>query len=100
MKVLGIAGGSYSDKKYVVEVGHTEIEKLLDLYYGKKKPLEVGDEIDLAAGYEWDVKIGKALREMQEFVTTNKPIIENLLGAYSVLARIGPAGEKEKKGAN
>ena len=83
MKVLGEATSGY-----ICEVSHTEIEKFLGLYYGHKNHLKVGDEINLGEGYEWESKISSALRQTQDFVKANQPIIQSLMSGYSVLANL------------
>lgn len=54
MKILGDAG----DKTYLVQISHYEIEKVVGKYYGNLKALKVGDEVDIAAGYDFanDIK--------------------------------------------
>jgi len=84
MKVLG-----KSKDGYICEVSHSEIEKFLDLYYGKRARLEVGEEVDLGAGYDWSSKIASALYQTQEFVKANKPIIQSLMEGYSILTTLG-----------
>jgi hypothetical protein len=88
MKVLGETRDGY-----ICEVSHSEIEKFLDLYYGKKTGLKVGEEVDLGTGYDWSSKISSALHQTQEFVKANKPIIQSLMEGYSVLTALGKESE-------
>jgi hypothetical protein len=62
MKVLGIV----SHKKYLVEVEHTELEKLTGNYaYAKSlKELKVGDEMNLGTGYNFTSDIQSACKAM------------------------------------
>jgi hypothetical protein len=56
MKVIGKAAGG----TYIVEITHTEVEKVFDKYYGNLKPLEVGATLDLGAGYDFRSEIRSA----------------------------------------
>lgn len=62
MKVLGIV----NREKYLVEVSHTELEKITGNYYGKLKALEVGSEMDLGLGYKFTTDIQKACADMTD----------------------------------
>ena len=55
MKVIGKA-----DDMYICLVGHSELEKLTDKYYGKMKRLELGAEMNLGAGYDFRDEIMSA----------------------------------------
>jgi len=83
MKVLGEAKDGY-----ICEVSHEEIEKFLDLYYGKRSRLKVGEELDLGTGYDWANRISSALHQTQEFVKANRPIIQSLMEGYSILTNL------------
>ena len=83
MKVLGEATSGY-----ICEVSHSEIEKFLGLYYGKMNRLKVGEEVNLGEGYDWEGKISSALRQSQDFVKANQPIIQSLMSGYSVLVNL------------
>lgn len=68
MKVIG----KIDNDNYLVSVGHNEIEKVADKYYGGiRKKYEVGDDIDISAGYDFrhDIRnaCGSMLKSMQEF---------------------------------
>jgi len=60
MEIIGIA----KDGLYLATVSHTELEKVADKYYGKLKPLRVGEEFNLGAGYDFRQNIQSACREM------------------------------------
>lgn len=62
MKVLALVDSD----TYLVEVSHSEIEKVFDKYYGKLDKLKVGAKIDLSEGYEFRTDIKAACRAMQE----------------------------------
>lgn len=60
MKIIGKANSD----TYLVQVSHTELEKVFDKYYGKLPKLEVGQELDLGEGYNFRSDIQEACREM------------------------------------
>ncbi len=64
MKILGLIG----DGKYIAEVTHSELEKLSGNYYGKMKPLHVGDYMDLGAGYNFTNDMQAACKGFVEAV--------------------------------
>ncbi|GHV51267.1 hypothetical protein FACS1894168_3380 [Deltaproteobacteria bacterium] len=71
MKVIGKSGHD----SYICDVSHREIEKFLNLYYGKMEKFEVGEEIDLGKGYNFLVEIRDAMDKTSEFIQANKKII-------------------------
>lgn len=86
MKVLGIV----SHKKYLVEVDHTELEKLSDKYYGNMKALEVGDVMDLGAGYNFTSDIKKACREMTDAMKAFESAQETMRSFALMVADLPP----------
>jgi hypothetical protein len=58
MKVLGIVDSS----TYLCEVGHSELEKSVDKYYGHLPKLKVGSELDLGLGYDFRSAIKEACK--------------------------------------
>lgn len=62
MKIIGDAG----NKNYLVEISHTEIEKVIGKYYGKLKALKVGEVVDIAAGYDFASDILSACKAMTD----------------------------------
>lgn len=88
MKVIGKSGRD----SYICEVSHTEIEKYLNLYYGKMKSVEVGEEIDLGKGYNFSSDIRDAMKKTSEFIGANKKIINAITDGIMIC---GIAGEKE-----
>lgn len=66
MKVLGNGKGD----TYLCEISHGELEKLTDQYYGKMKPLKIGDEMDLGAGYDFRADIRDVCRQMTNAETS------------------------------
>lgn len=58
-----------NDQGYICQVGHTELEKLTDKYYGNLPKLNVGDTMDLGAGYNFRSDIKSACDGMTKAVT-------------------------------
>lgn len=86
MKILGLVSEGYSQRAYICEVSHAEIEKFLGLYYDKMKELKAGDVIDLGKGYDHAREIKDATKKTEEFITANKKIIEAILNGMTVLS--------------
>lgn len=63
MKIIGM--GERGDE-YIAIVSHTELEKCADKYYGNLKPLKVGSEFNVGAGYDFASKIKEACKEMHD----------------------------------
>lgn len=84
MKVLGKTGSGY-----IAQIEHSELERFLNLYYGKLNPLKVGDEMDLGRGYEFDADVRCALRKTQEFIEAHQPVINALMDGLKVLSAQG-----------
>jgi len=61
MKILGLV----NNDTYLVQVSHTEIEKVFNKYYNNLDKLKVGDELDLGAGYGFREDIKHACNEMR-----------------------------------
>lgn len=79
MKIIGTS----DHDSYICQVSHTEIEKFLNLYYGKKKPLTVGETVDLGKGYDYASQIGDAMRKTQEFVNANQQVVTAILNGLN-----------------
>ena len=77
MKVLG-----HTEKHYLCEVSHSELEQFLDLYYDKLKKLKVGDEIDLGTGYKWHLKTATALKQTEDFFKAHRENIQAITKAF------------------
>lgn len=76
---------------YLCQVRHAEIEKYLGLYYNKMGTLKVGDEVDMGQGYNFFHQTQDALKKTEEFITSNKKVIEMIVTGISVMTR----GDKE-----
>ena len=81
MKVIGKGG----NEVYICEVSHTEIEKFLNLYYGRLDNLRVGEEINLGKGHDFFEETSHALKETRNFIGANKRVIESILNGVDVL---------------
>lgn len=62
MKVIGMVG----NKEYLVQVSHTEIEKVFNKYYNNLGELKVGDTLDLGDGYNFAADIKRACENMAD----------------------------------
>ncbi len=62
MKVIA----KISEKQYLCEVSHDELEKSLNQYYGNMRSLTVGQEMDLGQGYNFAARIESACKKMAE----------------------------------
>lgn len=80
MKVIGSGGNG----KYICEVSHLELEKFLDLYYGKQKRLEVGDEVDLSKGYNHAADVEKALQSTRSFIQDNQATVTAIINGLRI----------------
>ena len=74
MKVIGTANGS----DYIVQVSHSELEKVMGKYYGKMPNLKVGDEMNLGTGYNFTSDIQKACGEMTDAMKAFKSAQETM----------------------
>lgn len=82
MKVIGESGNN----KYICEIDFYELEKFLNLYYGKMSRMKVGDEIDLSKGYDFYVKTMSALQKTDELIKANKEVIDVIFTGIHVSA--------------
>jgi hypothetical protein len=85
MKVIGKAG-VYGDI-YICEVSHSEIERFLNLYYNKLGKLKVGQEVDLAAGYEFHHKTAEALKKTQDFIKSHADVVRAITDGLLIIGR-------------
>ena len=90
MKVIGIGERG----QYLVEISHTEIEKVLDKYYDKLKRLEVGSELNLGAGYDYRQSIQSACRQMVD-ATRQFEGSQKTLMAFALMVSGLPEPEQE-----
>lgn len=82
MRVLAKA----SDKVYICEVTHDELEKFMNLYYGKLSTIKVGDGIDLSKGYDFYKDTTAALEKTKAFIDSNKKVIEAIFSGINTMA--------------
>jgi hypothetical protein len=81
-KVIGLVDPS----TYIIEVGHSELEKFLKMYYKNLGRLQVGQHIDLKRSHEFEQDIRESLENTQQFILSNKKIIESILNGISIVA--------------
>ena len=86
MKVLGINGENYS-RKYIVEIGHSELEEFLGKYYGKLDKLKAGEEVDLSVGMDFYKKTMDAVKTHRDFIQKNQEIVKILTDGFQILGR-------------
>ncbi len=91
MKVIG-----KTEKNYICEVSHTEIEKFLNQYYSDPRlsRLKIGEIVNLGKGYDWCRDTESALRETKTFIEKNKKIVKIIMEGFSIL---GELSEKEQE---
>ncbi|MBC2594914.1 hypothetical protein H5P28_11660 [Ruficoccus amylovorans] len=86
MKVIAIVEeGHNSTPNFIAEVGHTELEKFMDLFYGKMRAPKVGDIIDLGKGHDFHGDTCEALSKTEAFIESNKKVINGIMSGFSVL---------------
>ncbi len=90
MKVIGKARA----KHYICEVTHDEIEKYLNLYYGNKNELSIGDEVDMGQGYNWADKIKDAVSKMSDLIDKADQVTSALKMGRVFVGRMKKEGEK------
>lgn len=91
--------GKISDREYICEVTHTEIEKFMNLYYNNMKKLKVGDEVNLGKGYDFASQTKDAMKKTEDFIAGNKGIIEAILGGISVAGKVSQSENAEDENA-
>lgn len=89
MKVIALV----ERQKYICEVGHYELEKFLNLYYGKMQELRVGENIDLGKGHNFATEAADALKKTREFIQANQQVVTAILNGlqFSKLESSPPA---------
>lgn len=81
MKVIA----KISRDRFVCEVGTTEVEKFLNLYYGKMEEMKIGSVIDLAKGHDFAEQAADAMQKTEKFIQSNKVIVESILNGINFL---------------
>jgi hypothetical protein len=80
MKVIA----KVNEKEYICKVNHDELEKFLNLFYGKLNPLKVNDEIDLSKGYNFYREIGNICNTMEESIKAYRSNQDTLLAFINI----------------
>lgn len=91
MKVIGKTGDRDS---YICVVNHVELEKFLNLYYGKLNRLEVGDSVDLGKGHDFASEAASAMHSTQQFIKDNQKIVTAILNGLQYANLPGPTETK------
>jgi len=94
MKIIGISQGP-RDGQYIAIVSHAEIEKFLNIYYGRMENLKVGDEINLGKGYDFFKQTIEALGTTKKFIEQNKSVIDTIFTGISIMGNDGWKEDKE-----
>lgn len=79
---------------YICQVSHTELEKFLNLYYGKMPDLRVGETIDLGKGYDYQVTIVEACKRMADAMESFKRAQKVLTQFALMMAAATPESDK------
>lgn len=85
MKVIGKIDGD----TYLCQIRHGELEQFMNLYYGKMDRLQVGDAVDLSKGYDFYRETKEALDRTEQFIKSNKDVINAIITGISVMGRGG-----------
>lgn len=80
---------------YICQVGHTELEKLVDKYYGNLPKLKVGDTMDLGAGYNFRSDIRSACQGMTT-AATNFESARLAMTKFAIMVANLPPSEQDK----
>lgn len=75
-----------SDGKFLCEVSDTELRKYMNQYSGCS--MAVGRKIDLAEGYDFAVDAERSMEKTEEFISSNKEIIETILKGIKVFGGV------------
>jgi len=84
-----------NDQGYICQVGHTELEKLVDKYYGNLLKLRVGDTMDLGAGYNFRSDIKSACDGMTK-AASNFESARLTMTKFAVMVATLPNAEEAK----
>lgn len=92
MKIIGSQG----DGVFIATVTRTEIEKLHDKYYSKPElpNTKVGDEYDLAAGYDFRGEIKQACKDMTEAMKRSQRAQDAMTRFASMIAEMPESENK------
>ncbi|RJR07913.1 hypothetical protein C4588_06090 [Candidatus Parcubacteria bacterium] len=84
MKVIGIIKPG---EEYLCSVTNSELEKFRNLYYNKMPKLSVGQEFDLAIGYDFHNDVADMLKKTESFLSANKKMIKTITDGISFLGK-------------
>ena len=80
MKVLA----KVKQNTFICEVEETEMRKFLNTYYSHITKLEVGCDVDLAAGYDFASDARDAMKATQNLINSNKKIIDAIITGVKI----------------
>lgn len=91
MKVIGNA----SEGKYIVEVSHSEIEKVFDKYYKNEsiKRLVPGQELNLGEGHDFRGDIRSACQSLSDAMTSFDTKRKVLMNFAEMVLKLPEASE-------
>ena len=77
-----------TEKIYICEIHHIEIEKILNLYSSQTslKKLSVGEAIDLGKGHDFFQDIQEALRKTREFFKSHESTVKAIANGFLLTA--------------
>ena len=84
MKVIGISNEDGHSTEYICTIKHDELEKFMGLYFGNLDILEVGDDINLGAGYDHARQIKQAYESIQILIKDNAVIVNAILNGLNI----------------
>jgi len=71
--------------KFLCEVSDYELRKYMNKF--RDFGMDVGREVDLAEGYDFVQDAVKAMEQTEEFISSNKKIIETILKGINVIRK-------------
>lgn len=74
MKVIA----KVSESRFLCEIREEELERFLNLYYGKMEKMTVGKEYDLSKSFELDRSIADATKKLESIVDEAHEITSSL----------------------
>jgi len=100
VKIIGLDGNG----NYVAVVDHSELEKVVNKYYGNLPRLKAGDDFPLGSGYDFKAGIQSVCEQMQrsmEAFERNAKTLSNFAAMVAELPEPAPedtrtAGESDR----
>lgn len=92
MKIIGVDGKG----DYIAVISHSEVEKVVNKYYGKLDKLSAGDDIDLGVGHNFRVDIKKTCESMESAIKQFDAARKSMLQFAVMVASLPELMEEEK----